>query len=296
LRPLELPGWKSTLSWTAAILLAVLFLASGLWKIMDAQAWAQRVQQLLFPGYLSQAAALVAGVAETLGAVLIVVPRFRRWGAMLIGLLLVVFMAYFAINYNALRGADCSCFPWVKRMVGPGFFASDAAMLALAFVAGLWSKPSGSLRPVLVIAGAVVVFALVSYGVNEVRQTGTRAPSSILVGGQPYSIERGRYLLFFFHPACTHCLAAAKQMSSLEWGSTTVVAIPVAMPQFSAQFLEDSGLKAVISPEFQRLAPIFGYTSYPFGVAIENGREKTPLTRFDESEPTATLRQIGFVK
>ena len=296
MRPLELSGWRRALSWVAAILLAALFLLSGLWKITDAQAWAQRITQLLFPPFLSLAAALVCGIAETVGAVLIVVPRFRRWGSMLLGLLLIVFMGYFAINYTALRGADCSCFPWVKRVVGPGFFAGDAAMLLLAFLAGWWSKPSGSMRPVLVIAGAVAVFALVSYGVNEVRHTGTRAPATITVAGQPYSIERGRYFLFFFHPACTHCLAAAKQMSTLQWGNTTVVAVPVAMPQFSAQFLEDSGLKAVVSPEFQRLGPIFGYTAYPFGVAIENGREKMPLTRFDDQEPTATLRKIGFVK
>jgi len=296
LRPLELPGWKSALSWVAAVLLAVLFLVSGLWKITDAQGWAQRITQLRIPAYLSLAAALLCGIAETLGAVLVVVPRFRRWGAILIGLMLVAFMAYFAANYEALRGADCSCFPWVKRLVGPGFFLGDGLMLALAIVAGVWSSPSGRLRPVLVIAGAVAVFALVSSGVNEVRQTGTRAPATITVGGQPYSIERGRYLLFFFHPACTHCLAAAKQMSTLDWGGTKVVAIPVAMPQFASQFLDDSGLKAVVSPEFDRLGAIFGYTSYPFGVAIENGREKAPLTRFDEAEPVSTLRQLGFVK
>jgi len=264
---------------------------------MDAQGWAQRIAQLGVPASLSLAGALVCGIAETVGAVLIVVPRFRRLGAILLGLLLVAFIGYFALNYAALRGADCSCFPWVKRVVGPGFFAGDALMLILALIAGWWSKPAASLRTLLVIAGAVAVFALVSYGVNEVRQTGVRAPPTIMVSGQPYSVERGRYLLFFFHPACMHCFDAAKRMSQLDWGETKVVAIPVDMPQFAPQFLSDTGLKAVVSSDFERLKTVFGYTSYPFGVIIENGREKTsPLMRFDDAEPAATLRQLGFVR
>ncbi len=45
-------------------------------------------------------------------------PRFRRWGAWLTGLLLVAFMLYIGYYYNVLRGAECSCFPWLKRAVG----------------------------------------------------------------------------------------------------------------------------------------------------------------------------------
>jgi uncharacterized membrane protein YphA (DoxX/SURF4 family) len=295
LRAVELPGWKTKLSWVAAVLLAVLFLASGLWKITDAQAWAQRITQLKLPGSLSLLTALVVGIAETVGAVLVLVPRFRRWGAILIGLLLIAFTGYFAANYGALHGADCSCFPWIKRAVGPQFFVGDLAMLGLALVAGVWSKPSGSLRTMVVIAGAVVVFALVSYGVNEVRQSGTKAPASILVDGQAYNIAHGKYFLFFFNPACTHCFDSARRMSKLEWGQTRVVAVPVEMPQYAAQFLSETGLKAVVTPDFELFKRTFGYTAYPFGVALENGREKTPVLRFDETEPAATLRRLGFV-
>jgi len=295
LRAVELPGWKTKLSWVAAVLLAVLFLASGLWKIIDTQAWAQRITQLKLPGSAGVPLALVVGIAETLGAVLILVPRFRRWGAILVGILLIAFMGYFAVNYAALRGADCSCFPWIKRAVGPQFFLGDLAMLGLALVAGVWSRPSGSLRTVVVIAGAVAVFALVSYGVNEVRQSGTRAPASILIDGQPYNIEHGKYFLFFFNPACSHCFDSAKRMAKFEWGQTRVVAVPVEMPQYAPQFLADTGLKAVVSSDFDLLKRTFGYTAYPFGVAIDNGREKAALPRFDETEPAATLRRLGFV-
>ena len=77
----ELPGWKSWLSGTAAVLTAVLFLAAGIWKITDAPGAAVRLAQMKVPQNLSLAAALLLGIAETFSAVLILVPRFRRWGS-----------------------------------------------------------------------------------------------------------------------------------------------------------------------------------------------------------------------
>jgi uncharacterized membrane protein YphA (DoxX/SURF4 family) len=295
LRPLELPEWQRRLGWLAALLLAALFLVSGIWKIVYSEEWAARIHELLVPPSLSLPAALAAGIVETLAGVLILVPRFRRWGAVLVGLLLVSFVAYFAIHYQALSGADCSCFPWVKRVVGPQFFAEDALLLLLAVMAGRWTRPSAGLRSASVILGAVVVFALVSYGMAAVRHTGTRAPSTITVDGHPYSIDRGRFFLFFFNPECTHCQDAAKQMAQFRWRDTTVVAIPVDVPQYSTQFLAETGLKAVISSDFDRLKSVFGYPGYPFGVAIENGRERTPLKTFEDTEPATTLKQIGFI-
>ena len=251
--------------------------------------------QARVPESLSLAVALLFGIGETVGGVLVLVPRFRRWGAMLTGGLLVAFLIYFAVNYAALRGADCSCFPWMRRVVGPGFFVGDAVMLALAVVAGVWSRPPASARSAVLVVGAVVVFALVSYGVTAVRQRGTPAPSAILVDGQPFSLEHGKVFLFFFNPECTHCFDAARTMSRLHWGDTKVVVVPVEQPQFAPQFLHETGLQAVVSSDFRKLGRVFAYTSYPFGVAIENGRQKAPLTRFEDAEPAATLKQLGFV-
>jgi uncharacterized membrane protein YphA (DoxX/SURF4 family) len=296
LTPLDRPGWKTLLNWIAAFLLAALFLASGIWKITDAQGAALRMAQAKVPESLSLAAALLFGIVETVAGALILAPRFRRWGAALAGALLVVFMVYFAAEYSALRGADCSCFPWIKRVVGPGFFIGDGLMLLLAAVAALWSRPPSRLRSAAPIVGVVVVFALVSFGVAEVRQTGARAPDQITVAGQPYSIERGRVFLFFFNPECLHCLAAARRMATASWGETRVVAVPVEQPQYAAQFLAASGLTAVVSTDFEKLKQAFHYSAYPWGVAVENGRAKAPLSNFDGDEPLATLKSLGFVQ
>jgi uncharacterized membrane protein YphA (DoxX/SURF4 family) len=295
LLPLGLPGWKSAVSWLAAAAIAILFLSSGLWKITDPQGWAVRLAQAKVPQSLSLPGALLVGIAETVGAVLILLPRFRRWGAFLTGALLLLFLVYFAINYTTLRGQDCSCFPWLKRVVGPGFFLGDGAMLLLAAAAGVWSQRPTGLRTASLIVGAVAVFALVSYGVNEARQTGTRAPETITVDGQPYSLSRGKIFLFFFNPECTHCLDAAKRMSQYAWGETKVVGIPVEQKQFGPAFLAETGLKAGLSPDFDQLKTIFAYTAYPFGVVLENGREKAAITQFEGEEPQATLKKFGLV-
>jgi hypothetical protein len=252
--------------------------------------------QARVPQSLSLAAAVCFGIAETFTAVLLLVPRFRRWGAWLSGALLVAFMIFIGMNYNALRGAECSCFPWVKRAVGPGFFIGDGVMLALAVVAGLWAQRPQSLRMAVLILGTVTVFALVSYGVAVMRQTGAKAPDSVTVDGKPYSLQEGKVLLFFFDPECMHCLDAAKRMSRLDWGDTRVVAVPINVPQFAQGFLEETRLKAVVSNDLQKLTKIFPFVSAPAGVALVNGREKKALTQFDDNEPADTLRQLGFVQ
>ncbi len=296
LAPLEMAGWKSALSWTAALLLAVLFLASGIWKITDAPSAAMRMTQALVPESLSLWTALGVGVLETLSGVFILVPRFRRWGATLIGVLLLAFLVYFAINYNALRGADCSCFPWLKRVVGPGFFIGDGLMLLMALAAGIWTKPSEGLRSAVLVLSAVLVFAMVSYGMDVARQTGAKAPASITADGKPYSLQSGKILLFLFDPRCSHCSDAAAKMSKLAWDDARIVAIPVDVEQFAPAFLKRTGLQAALSNDLEAIKKAFGYNGYPSAIALQNGRQKALLTKFEEEEPNATLKKLGFIR
>lgn len=292
---LELPGWKTALNWVGAVLTSLLFMVSGLWKITDAPSAAVRMAQARIPEWASLPVAVGFGIAETFAAVLILVPRFRRWGAWLAGLMLVAFLVYFGINYNALRGEECNCFPWIKRVVGPGFFIGDAVMLAMAALAGIWAKPSTSRRSAVLVLAAVSVFALVSYGVAATRQTGTRAPETIMVDGRPYSLQQGRVFLYFFDPECLHCADAAKRMATYNWGETKVVVVPIQQPQFAASFLQDTGLRAGITSDAAALRQTFPFAGVPAGVALQNGREVKPLTQFEGEQPAATLKELGFI-
>ncbi|HEV8042646.1 MAG TPA: MauE/DoxX family redox-associated membrane protein [Bryobacteraceae bacterium] len=292
----DLPAWKNTISGVAALLLAILFFASGAWKLTDPFQWAHALTEFKVPSAYALPFTLALGIGETLSAVLVLVPRFRRWGSLLIGLMLVAFMLYVGANYGALAGKDCSCFPLVKRTIGPAFFVGDAVMLLMAVITGWWARPAENIRAALVILGAVLVFAGVSYGVNATRQSGLKAPDSITVDGQPFSLQQGDIFLFFYDPECLHCDAAARRMAKLNWKSSKVIAIPTHDNQFAAAFLHDTGLKAGTSFDLQLLRSTFQFVDPPYGVALQHGRQAAVVASFEENEPAATLRRLGFVE
>jgi len=296
LSDVDRPGWKTALSWAAAVLTAALFLISGIWKITDLPRWSVMLHQFKVPENLTLAGAFVLGVSETLAGVLVLVPRFRRWGAWLSALLLIVFMVYIGIFYNDLTGKDCSCFPFVKRAVNPMFFVEDAVMLALAAIAGMWARRSEGLKVAGIILGAVVVFAGVSLGVAMGPKKGVVAPAEITVEGKPFSMQEGKILVYFFDPECLHCLDAAKKMATFNWGDTKIVVVPTRVPQYAHDFLKDAKFSVTgVSNDLALLKKTFPYISTPAAVAIEDGREKAKISQFGDVEPEATLKKINFI-
>src|SRR5258708_32057601 len=150
----------------AAILLAILFCASGGWKLVSPYEWSQLMGQFQVPSELKLPFTVLLGAAEMLGAALIVVPRFRRWGAIIIGFLLIAFMAYIGWKYKILVGKECSCFPLVKRSVGPMFFVADGVMLLLTPLAGWFAPKPYGVRASTVIFAAIAGFPGVSSGIH----------------------------------------------------------------------------------------------------------------------------------
>ena len=294
--PQELPRWKVWFCATSAVLLALTFLASGVWKVTDPIAASVRMTQALIPESLSMPAAIAFGIAETFAGVLLLVPRLRRWGALLAGLLLLAFMVYIALFYNTLRGEDCNCFPWIRRAVGPAFFLGDGIMLLLALAAGWWARPSQGKRTALIVLGAVCVFAAVSYGVNAARQTWVQAPRFTTVDGKPFPLHDGRVFLFFFNPECLHCDHAARELAKLNWGQTKIVAVPTQLAQYGQEFLTSTSMHGAIATDAEPLRKVFSFVDVPYAVALENGHQRAAFTTFEGNEPAETLRKLGFVR
>src|SRR5258708_39497220 len=88
----EQHGWRAGISWTAAILISAVFLVAGVWKVTDPTGAAARLAQAKVPESWSVLTAVGLGTLETFTGVLLLVPRFRRWGAWLGTFLLPAFM------------------------------------------------------------------------------------------------------------------------------------------------------------------------------------------------------------
>src|SRR4051794_39199990 len=97
--PLVLPAWKTVVSVVSAVLLAIFFIGAGGWKVTEPFDAASRMVQAKVPGQLALPTAVVMGIVEIFSGVLLLIPRFRRWGAWLTGLMLLAFMAWFGFYY-----------------------------------------------------------------------------------------------------------------------------------------------------------------------------------------------------
>lgn len=300
--PLPLAAWQNVASWTGAVLVAALFLLAGIWKMADPIEAGARLAQARVPGFLSEYAAVGFGVAETFSAILILIPRFRKLGAWLTGLMLAAFMIWVGYFYNELVGKECSCFPWIKRAVGPGFFIGDALMLAAAVAAGYWAKFPLMLdqlrrewKQPAILAVALLVVGAANYGYALSKLSGTLAPETVLLtDGSMHNLREGRQLIYFFDPQCMHCFQAAQQMSKLNFGDTVVLGAATEVPQFAEGFLEDTGFRARMIQDAAALKKVFPFGDSPYLVLLENGRQKAGINKFDEPMPSSQLIEMGF--
>jgi uncharacterized membrane protein YphA (DoxX/SURF4 family) len=291
---------KRTAAAVAAVLLAIVFLVSGGWKVLQPYQTGELLEQAQVPAGLGTAGAAGLGTIELLAAFLLLTPRYRRWGGLLGSALLVFFIAWIGFYYPKLVGHECSCFPIIKRTVGPGFFISDAIMLLLGIVAWIWS-PVVRVRnfrgPGIALA-TLALLAGVNVGVQARTRIHAQVPNPVVVDGKPADLTSGKVFLFFFDPYCSHCNAAAQFMSKLHWDHTRIVAIPTNDARFAPDFLQDTKLKAETSLETDKLRKAFPFVTAPYGVALVDGQVKKtfPQTQFNAPLPEPDLKQLTFVK
>ena len=293
----NLPRWKHIIGWTAAVVMASLWLVAGIWKLTDLSAFQVKMTQLLVPVSVSLPATFALAVSETFTGLLLLRPAWRRWGGGLSVGLLLVFMAYVGINYEALLGADCSCFPWVERAVGPGFFIGDGIMLAIAVLAAVFSPRPARLRGAGAVLAGVVVLAGVSAGWDQLGPgPDSDVPATIQVESGEFNLHDGPVFVYFFNPTCLHCLDAGIAMAELSW-KASFVGVPTQDFEFAPGFVDDTGLQDVqLSPDLDVLRAKFPFEDVPYGVAIDAGRVVERLLFFEEPELSKQLREIGFVE
>ena len=296
--PSEKAGWQRTVAAVCAILLGIIFLVSGAWKMLDPYKTGELLEQAKVPAGFGKLGASALGTLEVFAAFMLFYPKLRRWGGFLGSGLIVFFLGWIGYYYSALVGKECSCFPIIKRSIGPGFFVSDGVMLLLGIAAFVWSAKVLSVRVPAPALASLAVIAGLSYGVNTWKHGNVQVPTPVIVDGKAQSLADGKVFLFFYDPSCMHCDAAAKFMATLYWGDSRVVAIPTINPQWAASFLHDTGLKAGTSLELDKLKKAFPFVDPPYGVALVDGQVKGTFTQaqFNVPLPRDDLQKLGFVK
>lgn len=291
-------GWKRTVATVAAVLLGLIFLVSGAWKVLSPFQTGEVLEQAQVPAGLGPLGAASLGTVELFAALLLFVPRFRRWGGLLGSALLVFFICWMAYYYKVLVGHECSCFPIIKRTVGPGFFIGDGVMLLLGIAAYLWSPAVRALKAPAMAFLSLILLAGLSFGMKARSRGHVQIPTPLIVDGKPQNLTDGKVFLYFYDPECSHCLAAGRFMSKLNWGDTKIVGIPTHDPQFAPDFLQDSHLKAATSTETVKLRKVFTFVDPPFGVALVDGQVKETFaqSQFNEPLPEPDLKKLGFVQ
>ena len=281
-----------------AILLGVIFLVSGGWKVLNPFQTGELLEQAQVPAGLGSLGAAVLGTLEVFTALLLFLPAFRRWGGLLGSGLMLFFIGWIGFYYKTLVGHECSCFPIIKRSVGPNFFVVDGIWLLMALAAFFWSPAVRRFRVPAAALACLAVLAVVSFGVNAAERHGAQIPNPVVVDGKPENLTNGKVFVFFYDPSCSHCDAAAKFMSTLNWGSTKVVSIPTINPQWAGSFLHDTHLRASTSLELDKLKKAFPFVDPPFGVALVDGQVKETFgqAQFNKPLPAPDLKKLGFVE
>ncbi len=303
--PVSLPAWKRTASHIAAIVMAIVFVASGGYKMLMPLDAAERLTQVLIPGNLSVAAAVALAVTELFAAIMLLLPRYRRFGAAIMLAMLVAFCIYVGVNFERLQGEDCGCFPWIKRAVGPVFFITNFAMMALAGIAGWWATRSSawllphSAKTSMAVLALLTVLSVSSAAVASSRESSLEAPATIRVNGELVPLADAPTFLYLYDPECAHCLQSAKMMATWNWGSTRVIAVPTINPDWGQYLLDDSGFKAELAkdPEdVKALRSVFEFANPPYGVALKRGRARITV-RYAEFTPEleGKLKAEGFL-
>jgi uncharacterized membrane protein YphA (DoxX/SURF4 family) len=94
------PSWRSILLSVVTILLALIYLRTGLPKLAGSNAWIRMFERWGYPDWLL----LAVGTVEVAGAVLLLMPRTALYGAAALGAVMLG-----ALYTHATEGAWAQC-------------------------------------------------------------------------------------------------------------------------------------------------------------------------------------------
>lgn len=117
----------------ARLILAAVFLVSGIAKLFDLSGSQAAMRSFGVPESLTRSGGILLPIVELAIAVLLVPIATARWGALLALVLLAVFIASIAYNLSRGRKFECHCFGQLTSSeIGPSTLVRNVVLAALA--------------------------------------------------------------------------------------------------------------------------------------------------------------------
>jgi thiol-disulfide isomerase/thioredoxin len=132
----------------ARLVLAAVFLVSGIAKLFDLAGAQAAMRSFGVPESMARSAGILLPIAEIVVAILLIPEASAQWGALLALVLLVVFIA--GIGYNLARGRkfECHCFGELTHSeIGPPTLIRNVILAVIALFVAYNGFANGSAGP-----------------------------------------------------------------------------------------------------------------------------------------------------
>ncbi|MBA3450916.1 MAG: redoxin domain-containing protein, partial [Chloroflexia bacterium] len=159
----------------ARLILATVFLVSGISKLFDLSGAQAAMRSFGVPESMTRAGGILLPIVEVAIAVLLIPVATARWGALLALVLLAIFIAGIVFNLSRGRKFDCHCFGQLTTSeIGPATLIRNVVLAVLAaFIAGSgfvnnnagpavtgWLQNLSPFEWTMVVLGVVLLIAL----------------------------------------------------------------------------------------------------------------------------------------
>src|SRR4051794_31853570 len=100
----DLVRWKRNLAAICAVLLGLIFLVSGAWKVLSPLRTGELLEQARVHAGWGVLGASTLGSLELLAAFLLFTPRWRKLGGLIGSALILFFIGWIGVYYHSLVG------------------------------------------------------------------------------------------------------------------------------------------------------------------------------------------------
>ncbi|WP_020599381.1 MauE/DoxX family redox-associated membrane protein [Spirosoma panaciterrae] len=263
----------------ATVILGLLYLASGISKAMDINAFADVIVNYGIPP-LRMFAPLVIGLEITLGFGLLFEVYRQRTGLLSLRLL-ILFTLIFTFGYIFLGISDCGCFGEVLSMPPAISLLRNTFMIAMSYY--IWKQPEKQVSLTVLKTTFAVVMGTVTFATTGFEMKKTYIEISVHEGSnlsktflRPLIDPNKDQLIFIFSPSCTHCQRVTPKINSYAETETVDEIVGVYSNSVSSESL----------PEYKKKsAPVFRIVSM----------NKESLRSITRTLPTVLLVHRGYV-